>query len=135
MRPIRPRLLALTVAAATILSLILTYRIISNLQKNQIEDLRKEERHIDHDAETIGSSESQSLGLDPLCGCRKVPLNFESSPSRSTCGVLGDARGPLQRVIAFSFYGGERARGYFYGIKKNLMWIRRFFSQEYIMRV
>ncbi len=74
-------------------------------------------------------SPREGPGYDPVCQCRKTNNNNNnnnnSSSSSSTCEPLASMRGPGQRVLSFSLYGGERAWSYLSGIVENLFAMRQ----------
>lgn len=74
--------------------------------------------------------QGEKVKLDRYCGCRVV----KSGPYESTCSDTADFRGPDQRVISYSFYGGSLNTDYFNGIRGNLADVESYYP-GYVMRL
>ena len=97
-----------------------------------------EEKHLRYENHTVHLSD---------CGCsRTLPLRGQSSdlmrisPDSTTCLTSAWARGPGQRVIAYSFYGdvnseAHKGRRYFQVIKENLAIFSTFYGDLWKIRV
>ncbi len=96
--------------AAFLAALVLLTNALLPLRRHAVGEPRQETAAFHHeDGPGVADDVDQDSPLNPTCNCRHLSnRTFESFGHRSTCGILGDARGPHQKVVSFVVFGQVR---------------------------